>query len=81
MPREIASTAAPTTAIPCRSPPAWRRCGLIAGRAFTIHINAIAGRLYSGLETLFERHGITARVQGLGARFGIYFGISREVRN
>jgi glutamate-1-semialdehyde 2,1-aminomutase len=48
---------------------------------FYDHINAIADRLYSGLGDLFQRHGVVARVQGLGARFGIYFGIRDKVRN
>src|SRR5262249_36717679 len=46
---------------------------------FYEHINALGERLYGGLAALFERHGITARVQGLGARFGIYFGVKERV--
>ena len=41
----------------------------------------MADRLYNGLQTLFTRHGVEARVQGLGARFGIYFGVTEEVRD
>jgi glutamate-1-semialdehyde 2,1-aminomutase len=48
---------------------------------FYEHIDAVAGRLYGGLRDLFGRHGVVARVQGLGARFGIYFGITEEVRD
>jgi glutamate-1-semialdehyde 2,1-aminomutase len=48
---------------------------------FYDHINAVAGRLCAGLGEVFVRHGIVARVQGLGARFGIYFGVREEVRN
>ena len=44
-------------------------------------INTVAVKLYAGLQAIFERHGIAARVQGLGARFGIYFGITSEVRD
>lgn len=60
--------------------------GLAAVRAyrrpgFYDHINAVAGKLYAGLAGLFQRHKIAARVQGLGARFGIYFGITHEVRD
>ena len=60
--------------------------GLAAVRAyrrpgFYDHIQAVAGPLYTGLAELFDRHGITGRVQGLGARFGIYFGLTREVRD
>lgn len=43
-------------------------------------IFAKADRLYSGLSNLFESHGVPARVQGLGARFGIYFGVTKEVK-
>jgi glutamate-1-semialdehyde 2,1-aminomutase len=48
---------------------------------FYEHINALGERLYGGLAALFQRHGITARVQGLGARFGIYFGVKEKVSN
>ncbi|MBI3861841.1 MAG: aspartate aminotransferase family protein [Planctomycetia bacterium] len=48
---------------------------------FYERINAVAERLYSGLNQLLARHGIPGRVQGLGARFGIYFGVTREVHN
>jgi glutamate-1-semialdehyde 2,1-aminomutase len=46
---------------------------------FYDHINALAKRLYRALQDLFARHGVIARVQGLGARFGIYFGVERPV--
>jgi glutamate-1-semialdehyde 2,1-aminomutase len=46
---------------------------------FYDHISAVADRLYGGLQDIFTRHGIAARVQGLGARFGIYFGITDKV--
>jgi glutamate-1-semialdehyde 2,1-aminomutase len=48
---------------------------------FYDHINAVAERLYGGLNELFARHGVTAQVQGLGARFGIYFGVTGPVRS
>jgi glutamate-1-semialdehyde 2,1-aminomutase len=54
---------------------AYRRPG------FYDHINAVGERLYNGLNGLFERHGVAARVQGLGARFGIYFGVPGKVRS
>ena len=41
---------------------------------FYDHIHAVAHRLYDGLSAIFRRHGVAGRVQGLGARFGIYFG-------
>jgi glutamate-1-semialdehyde 2,1-aminomutase len=46
---------------------------------FYDHVRAVADRLYRGLGEVFARHGVTARVQGLGARFGIYFGITEKV--
>src|SRR5262249_10877187 len=48
---------------------------------FYPHIRALAERLYGELNALFNRHGIVARVQGLGARFGIYFGVTEKVRS
>jgi glutamate-1-semialdehyde 2,1-aminomutase len=48
---------------------------------FYDHIHAVAARLYPGLQAVFSSHGVAARVQGLGARFGIYFGIADEVRS
>jgi glutamate-1-semialdehyde 2,1-aminomutase len=48
---------------------------------FYDHISAVARRLYEGLSEIFARHGVVARVQGLGARFGIYFGVREEVRS
>jgi glutamate-1-semialdehyde 2,1-aminomutase len=48
---------------------------------FYDHINAVADRLYGGLQAVFDRHGVAARVQGLGARFGIYFGVAGPVRS
>lgn len=48
---------------------------------FYPHIHSVADRLYAGLQSLFDRCGVAARVQGLGARFGVYFGITREVCN
>ena len=48
---------------------------------FYDHIFQVAERLCGGLTAIFERHGIRARVQGLGARFGIYFGVTGAVRN
>src|SRR5437867_8666740 len=46
---------------------------------FYEHINAVARRLYGGLQELFTRRGVEARVQGLGARFGVYFGVRDPV--
>jgi glutamate-1-semialdehyde 2,1-aminomutase len=48
---------------------------------FYEHIHAVAERLYGGLQEIFTRHAVTARVQGLGARFGIYFGVNQPVND
>jgi glutamate-1-semialdehyde 2,1-aminomutase len=48
---------------------------------FYDHIFAAADRLCGGLRDIFARHKIEARVQWLGARFGIYFGVTQPVNN
>jgi glutamate-1-semialdehyde 2,1-aminomutase len=48
---------------------------------FYDHIAAVAARLYDGLNAIFTRHGSAGRVRGLGARFGVYFGVEGPVRN
>ena len=51
----------------------------ITAEGFYDHIYAVADALYVGLSEVLARAGIPARVQGLGARFGIYFGFTHEV--
>jgi glutamate-1-semialdehyde 2,1-aminomutase len=48
---------------------------------FYAHINAIGRPLFDGLNEVFARHGVAGRVQGLGARFGVYFGVPGELRS
>jgi glutamate-1-semialdehyde 2,1-aminomutase len=48
---------------------------------FYDHIHAVARELFEGLNDLFARHGVAAHVQGLGARFGIYFGLSHRAES
>lgn len=48
---------------------------------FYDHIRAVGAQLFDGIRALFAKHGVKARVQGLGARFGIYFGVDREMRD
>ena len=48
---------------------------------FYDHIYAIAERMNTGLEGIFERAGVPARVQGLGGRFGIHFGSTDPVEH
>lgn len=45
---------------------------------FYEHLFAIGARLYSGLNAIFQRHDIPGRAIGLGARFGIYFGVDEQ---
>ncbi|RMF93866.1 MAG: aminotransferase class III-fold pyridoxal phosphate-dependent enzyme [Nitrospinota bacterium] len=48
---------------------------------FYPHIHRLADTLYTGLEEIFRRHDFPAHVQGLGARFGLFFGIREEVKH
>ena len=45
---------------------------------FYEHLNALGERLYAGLRELLARRGIPAWVQGIGARFGLLFGLDEE---
>ncbi len=38
-------------------------------------LNATADAFYRDLQAIFDRHALPARVQGRGARFGLYFGV------
>ncbi len=44
-------------------------------------LNALGERLYAGMRDIFARRGIKAWVQGVGARFGLLFGLDEEPRN
>jgi glutamate-1-semialdehyde 2,1-aminomutase len=88
--RDIMATLMPTG--PCQHSGTYNghvvpvAAGLAAIRAyrqpgFYEHINAVAGQLYAGLNDSFQRHGVPGRVQGLGARFGVYFGVDGPLRN
>jgi glutamate-1-semialdehyde 2,1-aminomutase len=48
---------------------------------FYAHLNALGERLYTGLREILARRGIKAWVQGVGARFGLLFGLDEEPRN
>jgi glutamate-1-semialdehyde 2,1-aminomutase len=48
---------------------------------FYHHLNAVGRRLYEGLNAVFARHGVRGHVQGLGARFGVYFGLDGPPRH
>jgi glutamate-1-semialdehyde 2,1-aminomutase len=42
-------------------------------------LNATADQFYADFQSIFDRAGIPARVQGRGARFGLYFGFTEPV--
>jgi len=46
---------------------------------FYDNIYCIADKLYQGLQSLFDRHSFPARVKGIGARFGIHFGVKQDI--
>src|SRR5207253_1673852 len=48
---------------------------------FYDHIRAVADKLYAGVNALFARHGVAGTAHGLGARFGIYFGVAGAPRS
>lgn len=51
--------------------------GIYRQSGFYEPIHRVGERLRTGLNELFARYGVPGHVQGLGARFGIYFGIER----
>jgi len=53
----------------------------IARPGFYDHINALADRLYGGMTELLQVTGVPGIVQGIGARFGVYFGVTEPVSN
>jgi len=42
---------------------------------FFDYLEKIGDKLYGGVNDLFEKHGIPGHLRGLGAKFGIYFGV------
>ncbi|HEV2067457.1 MAG TPA: hypothetical protein VGR08_11535, partial [Thermomicrobiales bacterium] len=44
------------------------------------HLRATSESFYQGMQAIFDRHGLPIRVQGLGTRFGLYFGHTQPVR-
>jgi glutamate-1-semialdehyde 2,1-aminomutase len=48
---------------------------------FYAHLDALGERLYAGMREILARRGIKAWVQGIGARFGLLFGLDEEPRN
>jgi len=48
---------------------------------FYPHIQALGDRLIGGINAIFQQHGVSGQARGLGARFGIYFGIQGPIRD
>jgi glutamate-1-semialdehyde 2,1-aminomutase len=48
---------------------------------FYDYLHALGERLFGGLNGILDRQQVPGRVQGLGARFGIYFGVTGAVRS
>jgi glutamate-1-semialdehyde 2,1-aminomutase len=48
---------------------------------FYPHLNALGDRLYGGMREILARRGVKAWVQGVGARFGLLFGLDAEPHN
>jgi glutamate-1-semialdehyde 2,1-aminomutase len=45
---------------------------------FYDHLFATADHLYTGINNIFQQHDVPGRAIGLGARFGIYFGVTEQ---
>ena len=54
---------------------------VVTGDGFYAHLDALGERLYAGLREIMARRGIACWVQGVGARFGLLFGLESEPRN
>jgi glutamate-1-semialdehyde 2,1-aminomutase len=53
----------------------------LAKPEFYPHIQALADRLYKGIAEALRVTGVPAVIQGIGARFGVYFGLTEPVVN
>jgi glutamate-1-semialdehyde 2,1-aminomutase len=53
----------------------------LAKPGFYERLNALAERLYAGMTEILTLTGTRGIVQGIGARFGLYFGIAEPVHN
>jgi glutamate-1-semialdehyde 2,1-aminomutase len=48
---------------------------------FYDHIQRLAAQLYDGMNRIFRDRGVPGQVRGLGARFGIYMGLTDEAHS
>ena len=55
--------------------------GVVTQPGFYESLTATGERLYAGMRDILARRGIKAWVQGVGARFGLLFGLDEEPRN
>jgi glutamate-1-semialdehyde 2,1-aminomutase len=53
----------------------------IAKLSFYPHINMLADRLYKGIAEVLRVTGVPGVIQAIGARFGLYLGVSEPVTN
>ena len=49
--------------------------------SFYTHLELLGQRFYNGFQAIINRSGVPMRLQYLGPRFGMYFGITEEVTN
>jgi len=54
---------------------------VVTADGFYEHLDALGERLYAGIREIMARRGIACWVQGVGARFGLLFGMEDEPRN
>jgi glutamate-1-semialdehyde 2,1-aminomutase len=52
---------------------------VLAEAGFYDHLLGLHTQLYAGLQSAFDDAGLPVRVQGIGARCGIYFGLDPKV--
>jgi glutamate-1-semialdehyde 2,1-aminomutase len=48
---------------------------------FYEHLESIGQRFYTGVQEIIDRSGVPVRLQHVGPRFGMYFGLRSEVTN
>lgn len=46
---------------------------------FYKHIYKLADKLYGGLKEIFSKSKLNIKIQGLGARFGLYFNVKKDI--
>ncbi|MFJ8604487.1 aspartate aminotransferase family protein [Streptomyces shenzhenensis] len=52
---------------------------VMSAPGFYTDLNAKGEKFYAGVQDLFAKHGVPGHIRGIGARFGLYFGINDEV--